>query len=217
MRKLGIKKGPEAKHLLQSYVTARVQKFVNSKGRRIIGWDEILEGELAEGATVMSWRGVDGGIKAASLGFDAIMTPHTYAYFDYYQSKERDKEPLCIGGLVTVPKIYSYEPYEGMAPGTEDHILGVQANLWTEYIATPEHLEYMLLPRMCALSEVQWCQERDYDRFLASLPHTGEILDARGYTWCKYALGTAGMPGDEHPVRTPEELEQYRSENKWDW
>ena len=100
MKKLGIKKGPEAKHYLQNYVTARVQKFLNDHGRKIIGWDEILEGDLAEGATVMSWRGTKGGIKAASMGFDVVMTPTDYAYFDYYQSKERDKEPFGIGGYL---------------------------------------------------------------------------------------------------------------------
>jgi len=98
MKALGIQKGPEAKHRLQNYVTARVQKFVTSKGRNIIGWDEILEGELEKGATIMSWRGVEGGIKATSMGFDAIMTPYTYCYFDYYQGIERDKEPFGIGG-----------------------------------------------------------------------------------------------------------------------
>ena len=219
MRKLGIKKGPEAKHLLQSYVTARVQKFVNSKGRRIIGWDEILEGELAEGATVMSWRGVDGGIKAASLGFDAIMTPHTYAYFDYYQSKERDKEPLCIGGYLPLENVYAYEPFDGLAPGAEDHILGVQANLWTEYITTPEHLEYMLLPRMCALSEIQWCDadKKDYSRFCKSLDHTFEILDAMGVNYCLDYKGQIGL--DRQPARDSVALAEYleAAKSTWGW
>ena len=219
MRKLGIKKGPEAKHLLQSYVTARVQQFVNSKGRRIIGWDEILEGELAEGATVMSWRGVDGGIKAASLGFDAIMTPHTYAYFDYYQSKERDKEPLCIGGYLPLENVYAYEPFDGLAPGAEDHILGVQANLWTEYITTPEHLEYMLLPRMCALSEIQWCDadKKDYARFCTSLDHTFEILDAMGVNYCLDYKGQIGF--DRQPARDSVALAEYleAAKSTWGW
>ncbi|MBR1406895.1 MAG: beta-N-acetylhexosaminidase [Bacteroidales bacterium] len=219
IRALGLRdgNGHTKEQLLQNYVTARMQEFLGKHGRKIIGWDEILEGELAPGATVMSWRGADGGIQAASRGFDVIMTPNSHFYFDYYQSQERDREPFGIGGYVSLEKVYSFDPYDKLSEEAKPHILGAQANLWTEYIATPEHLEYMLLPRMCALSEVQWCQERDYDRFLASLPHTGEILDALGYTWCKYALGTAGMPGDEHPVRTPEEMEQYRSENKWDW
>ena len=204
---------------LQCYVTARIQKFLNEHGRKIIGWDEILEGDLAEGATVMSWRGTQGGVEAAQRGFDVIMTPNGYMYIDYYQSQERDKEPLCIGGLVTVPRIYSYEPYEGMAPGTEDHILGVQANLWTEYVTSPEFLEYMLLPRLCALSEVQWCNadRKDYDRFDASLDHTFQMLDVMGYTYAKHVRGLIGLPGHEQPARSEEELAKYLEENPIGW
>ena len=217
MRELGIQKGPEAKHRLQNYVTARVQKFVTSKGRNIIGWDEILEGELEEGATIMSWRGVEGGIKAASMGFDAIMTPYTYCYFDYYQGIERDKEPFGIGGYLPLENVYSYEPFNGIAPGAEDHILGVQANLWTEYISTMDHLEYMLLPRMCALSEIQWCDrdKKDYTRFNASLDHTFAILDAMGVN---YSLDCRGLVGlDRKPARNEAELAEYKESNKFDW
>lgn len=214
MKALGIKKGPDAKHYLQNYVTARVQDFLNANGRKIIGWDEVLEGNLAEGATVMSWRGVKGGIKAASMGFDVVMTPTDFVYFDYYQSRERDTEPFGIGGYLPLEKVYGYEPYEGLTPGSEDHILGVQANMWTEYIATEEHLEYMLLPRMCALSEIQWCSadRKDYERFDASLEHTFAILDAMGMN---YSLDCRGQIGLERtPARTPEELEEYLKANK---
>ena len=185
MKALGIKKGPQAKHYLQNYVTARVQKFLTEHGRKVIGWDEILQGELSPGATIMSWRGVSGGITAAAKGFDAIMTPNSYMYFDHYQSEDKDSEPLAIGGYLPLEKVYSYEPLDGITPGAEGHIKGVQANLWTEYIATEEYLEYMLLPRMCALSEVQWCQAdgKDYERFTASLAHTLEILDAMGMNY----------------------------------
>ena len=208
-----------AEQELQCYVTARIQKFLNDHGRKIIGWDEILEGNLAEGATVMSWRGTQGGIEAAKRGFDVVMTPNSHMYIDYYQSQERDKEPLCIGGLVTVPKLYSYEPYEGMEPGTEDHILGVQANLWTEYVTSPEFLEYMLLPRMCALSEVQWCNadRKDYNRFDASLDHTFKMLDIMGYTYAKHVRGIIGLPGQEQPARSEEELKKYLEENPIGW
>ena len=203
MRELGIRKSPEAKHYLQNYVTARIQEFVNSRGRRIIGWDEILQGALAEGATVMSWRGVQGGIEASQKGFDAIMTPYTYVYFDYYQSKETDKEPFGIGGYLPLENVYSYEPFDGITPGSEEHILGVQANLWTEYITTPEHLEYMLLPRMCALSEIQWCDasKKDYSRFDASLDHTFAILDAMGVNYsldCRGLIGLDRQPSNEN-------------------
>jgi len=211
MRELGIKKGPEAKHYLQNYVTARIQAFLNAHGRKIIGWDEILQGELAPGATVMSWRGTKGGSEAAAKGFDAIMTPNTYLYFDYYQSREMDKEPLCIGGYLPVEKVYSYEPFDGLAPGSEEHIIGVQGNLWTEYIATEEFLEYMLLPRMCALSEIQWCapEAKDYSRFDASLDHTFQILDAMGLNYCMDSRGLIGL--DRVPARDSLALAEYLS------
>ncbi len=199
MRTLGIRKGPQAKHLLQNYVTDRVQRFINAHGRKIIGWDEVLEGNLTEGATVMSWRGIAGGVAAARKGFDAIMTPYSHLYFDFYQSDEQELEPFAIGGYQPLEHVYGYEPFEGIEPGTEDHILGVQANLWTEYIATPEHLEYMLLPRLCALSEVQWCaaDKKDYARFDASLDHTFRLLDAMGVN---YSLDCRGLMGlDRQP------------------
>lgn len=217
MKALGIKKGPQAKHYLQNYVTARVQAFLNAHGRKVIGWDEILDGTLAEGATIMSWRGVEGGIKAAAKGFDAIMTPTSFMYFDYYQSYEQDKEPFGIGGYLPLEQVYGYEPYDGIAAGAEKHILGVQANLWTEYIATPEHLEYMLLPRLCALSEVQWCgaDKKDYARFCASLDHTFEMLDAMGVNYSLDHKGLIGM--DRVPARTPEEIREYLDSGQWKW
>ena len=217
MKQLGIKKGPEAKHYLQNYVTSRVQKFLNDHGRKVIGWDEILEGNLTEGATVMSWRGVKGGIKAAQKGFDAVMTPTDYMYFDYFQSRERDKEPLCIGGYLPLEKVYSYEPFDGMQAGTENHILGVQANLWTEYITTADHLWYMLLPRLCALSEIQWCvaENKDYERFKASLEHSLAMFDAMGLNYCLDYKGLIGF--DRQPARRPEELEAYLKTAKHSW
>lgn len=175
---------------LQNYVTARMQKFLATKGKKIIGWDEILEGELAKGATVMSWRGTKGGIKAASMGYDVIMSPNTYCYLDYAQSPDLEKEPYGITQdpkrALPLSKVYHYEPYDEMPADAVHHILGVQGNLWTEFIATPEHLEYMLLPRMMALSEIQWCNadNKDYDRFVASLSaHEFPILDLLGYNY----------------------------------
>ena len=191
IKALGIKADEHhtAEQYLQSYVTARVQKFLNDHGRKIIGWDEILEGDLADGATVMSWRGTDGGIKASAMGFDVIMTPNTYCYFDYYQSQDQDKEPFAIGGDLPLEKVYGYEPLEGLDAEQQKHILGVQANLWTEYIATPEHLEYMLLPRMTALSEVQWCrpEDKNLDRLKAALQaESFKIFDMLGYNYRKF-------------------------------
>ena len=191
IKELGIKADAHhtAEQFLQSYVTARVQKFLNEHGRKIIGWDEVLEGELAKGATVMSWRGTDGGIKASAMGFDVIMTPNTYSYFDYYQSKDEDKEPFGIGGFLPWEKVYGYEPLDGLNDNQQKHILGVQANLWTEYVATPEHLEYMLLPRMTALSEVQWCkpENKNPERFKAAMEaESFKIFDILGYNYRKF-------------------------------
>lgn len=197
IKALGLKSDGKhtAEQYLQNYVTARVQKFVNEHGRKIIGWDEILEGDLAEGATVMSWRGAQGGIEAAKLGFDVIMTPNQNLYFDYYQSDSVKLEPLAIGGRLPIEKVYAFEPYDGIPEAAQSHVLGVQANLWTEYIATPEYLEYMLLPRMAALSEVQWRQPeaKDFDAFKSSLPHAFEIYDAMGLNYSKSAFGEYGM------------------------
>ena len=177
-----------AEQYLQCYVTSRMQDFLATKGKKIIGWDEILEGQLAEGATVMSWRGIDGGIEAASHGFDAIMTPTSHCYFDYMQSRDTDREPVGIGGFLPLEKVYGFEPMEGMPEGAEKHILGVQANLWTEYISTEEHLHYMLLPRLLALSEVQWCrpENKDYAGFLTKLSeHEFRVLETLGYNYRK--------------------------------
>ena len=179
-----------AEDRLQNYVTARMQKFLATKGKKIIGWDEILEGELAPGATVMSWRGTKGGIKAAAQGFDVIMSPNIYCYLDHCQSTDLESEPYCITmkpeRAVTMPKLYGYEPYTDFPESDRHHILGVQGNLWTEFIGTNEYLEYMLLPRLMALSEVQWCkpENKDYDRFLRSLESKElPILKLLGYNF----------------------------------
>lgn len=192
---LGLKDGDgyKAEHYLQSYVTARVEKFLNDRGRRIIGWDEILEGDLAPNATVMSWRGSDGGIAAAKLGHDVVMTPNSHFYFDYCQSMDPQSEPFGIGGYIPMDKVYSYDPMAGLTPEQQRHILGVQANMWTEYIVEPGHLEYMLLPRLAALSEVQWCDEgvRDWDRFISGF-RMADIYRAMGYEFATHIYGVTG-------------------------
>ena len=171
----------DAKHSaedrLQSYCMTRIERFLNERGRQIIGWDEILEGDVAPNATVMSWRGSAGGIQAAQMGHDVIMTPNDYCYFDYYQTKERDNEPLAIGGYVPLEKVYSLEPTAQLTAEQARHIVGAQANLWTEYIATPEHVEYMVLPRMAALCEVQWSapEKKSYDDFRNRLTRLVDI------------------------------------------
>ncbi|MEI7499189.1 MAG: family 20 glycosylhydrolase [Bacteroidota bacterium] len=141
---------------LQSYFIKRIEKFIVSKNRKMIGWDEIIEGGLAPDATVMSWRGVEGGIAAARQGHDAIMTPGSYCYFDHYQA-DPASEPKAIGGFTTLKKVYSYEPTpDELTTEEAKHILGAQGNVWTEFIPTPAHAEYMAVPRMIALSEVVW-------------------------------------------------------------
>ena len=185
------KDGQKAEHFLQSHVIKSMEKFLATKGKKLIGWDEILEGELAPNATVMSWRGEKGGLEAVRMGHDAIMTPNTYFYLDYYQSKDRDKEPFGIGGYLPIEKCYSYEPYvDGMTDEEKSHILGVQANLWTEYIAEPYHLEYMLLPRLAALAEVQWCSPavKSWDRFSSDAERFCAIYEAMGYNYATHIL-----------------------------
>ena len=179
----------KAEHYLQSHVTKRIEEFLATRGKKIIGWDEILEGELAPNATVMSWRGVEGGLEAVRQGHDAIMVPSKFLYLDYYQSEDRTNEPLGIGGFVSVEKVYSFEPFtEEMTEEEKSHILGIQANLWTEYIGENWHLEYMLLPRMSALSEIQWCPQdgKDYERFLENMKGMAKIYDALGYNYAKH-------------------------------
>ncbi|MEP6677260.1 MAG: family 20 glycosylhydrolase [Ferruginibacter sp.] len=158
-------------HGLQSYIIQRVEKYINSKGRKIIGWDEILEGGLAPNASVMSWRGEEGGIAAAKQGHDVVMTPGTYCYFDHSQTRNEDS--VTIGSYLPLETVYSYEPIPAALTAAEaKHILGAQANLWTEYISNPAKVEYMLFPRMSALSEVLWTpkDKRNWNDFERRIP-----------------------------------------------
>ncbi|MGH2665790.1 glycoside hydrolase family 20 protein [Flavobacterium sp.] len=150
------KEGLKDEHELQSYFIKRIEKFINAKGRKIIGWDEILEGGLAPNAAVMSWRGTEGGIAAAKQHHFAVMTPGSHCYFDHYQGEPKN-EPVAIGGYTTVEKVYSYEPTPAtLSPDEAKYILGAQGNVWTEYMDNPKHVEYMIMPRMAALAEVVW-------------------------------------------------------------
>ena len=191
IKALGLKDDDKhsAEMYLQSFVISHAEKFLNSKGRKIIGWDEILEGELAPSATVHSWRGISGGLEAAKKGHDCIMSPNTYMYFDYYQTKHTEDEPLAIGGYVPVETVYNYEPmHPSLTPEQQKHIIGVQANLWTEYIPHFTHVEYMELPRMAALCEVQWCapEDKDYDDFKQRIIPLVELYDIKGYNYAKH-------------------------------
>lgn len=191
IKELGLKKDDKytAEQKLQAYFTQHVDSYLTAHGRNCIGWDEILEGGVSDNATIMSWRGEEGGIEAAQLGHRVIMTPNQYLYFDYYQTKDRENEPLAIGGYLPVKTVYNYEPLPAsLTPEQQKYIWGVQANLWTEYIHTFSHALYMFLPRGAALSECQWAQpeKKDYDRFKADrLPRLMKIYDLCGYNYSR--------------------------------
>ncbi len=188
------KEGLKDEHELQSYFVQRIEKFLNKNGRDMIGWDEILEGGLAPNATVMSWRGVEGGIAAAKQHHKVIMTPGTHCYFDYYQApqNERIDEPITGSSRhTTVEKVYAYEPIpEGLNDEETNYILGAQGNVWTEYMPTWDRVEYKVLPRMTALSEVVWSsrESRNWDDFHQRLQHIAKRYDALGYTYAKYSI-----------------------------
>lgn len=178
-----------AEERLQSYVIRHAEQTLARYGKRIIGWDEILEGGLAPNATVMSWRGEKGGIEAAKGGHDVIMSPNTYLYFDYYQAKDADQEPYGIGGFLPLERVYSYEPYPAaLQPEEAKRIVGVQANLWSEYFKTYRHVEYMALPRLAALAEIQWCGQgtRKYADFVQRLPQLLEVYREQNYNFAQH-------------------------------
>lgn len=194
IRKLGLKTDKEhtAEERLQSYFMTRVEKFLNENDRQIIGWDEILEGGAAPNATVMSWRGTDGGVQAAKLRHNVVMTPNTYLYFDYYQSEDTQAEPLAIGSYVPLERVYDFEPVpDTLDNDSKKYILGAQANLWTEYISDFKQVEYMLLPRLDALSEVQWTrpENKNWVNFLDRLQHNIQVYDLKGYNYSKHIFG----------------------------
>ena len=189
--KLGLKDndGQSKEALLQGYFANRVQKYLETKGRKVIGWDELLGCDVDTSATIMSWRGAEPGAKGAALGHDVIMSPSTSLYFDHYQTKETGGEPMAIGGFSDVKNVYNTEPVAPeLSAKAKAHIIGVQANLWTEYIASPNYAEYMVLPRMAALSEVQWLQpsEKNYDAFLKRVDSLRHIYDLYGYTYAHH-------------------------------
>lgn len=204
-QKLIREKGLKDEHGLQSYFIQRMEKFVNSHGRKIIGWDEILEGGLAPNATVMSWRGPGGGIEAAKSGHDVIMTPTSHCYFDYYQSDSPD-EPLAIGGFLPLEKVYAYEPTPAeLSPGEARHILGAQGNLWSEYLPKSEDVEYMVFPSALAMAELTWSPKelRDFTDFTQRLiPHLSR-LEMMGVNVANkiYDLKTSVLAGDGQGIR----------------
>ncbi|MBT8478809.1 MAG: family 20 glycosylhydrolase, partial [Gemmatimonadetes bacterium] len=193
----------------------RIESFLRENGRRLIGWDEILEGGLAPEATVMSWRGIAGGIEAAREGHDVVMTPTSHMYFDYYQGRDQDEEPLAIGGYLPLELVYSYEPIpEELTPEEGRRVLGAQGNVWTEYMKTPEHVEYMAYPRALALSELTWSPRsaRDWADFSERLPAGLARLEALGVN---YRLPEPG--GLEEDVLTLAESTRVELRNPLPW
>ncbi|MFW6201652.1 MAG: family 20 glycosylhydrolase, partial [Gemmatimonadota bacterium] len=179
------REGLEDEEELQGWFVARIGRFLAEHGRRLVGWDEILEGGLAPDAVVMSWRGVEGGIEAVKAGLDVVMTPTSHAYFDYYQG-DPEQEPLAIGGHLPLEEVYEFEPVpDALSADEARHVLGAQGNVWTEYMRTPEHVEYMVFPRLLAMAEVVWTPRdaRDRDGFMRRLGRQLRRLDARGVNY----------------------------------
>ncbi|RLD91343.1 MAG: beta-N-acetylglucosaminidase [Bacteroidetes bacterium] len=200
IKKNGLKNEEE----LQSYFIKRIEKFLNAHGRKLIGWDEILEGGLSSGATVMSWRGIEGGIAAARAGHDAIMTPGNYCYFDHYQAGP-EGEPIAIGGMTTLKEVYEYEPVpEELNKKEAKHILGAQGNVWTEYMPTPEKVEYMVLPRMAALAEVVWTDndKKSWPDFQRRVNNHFKRYKALGWNYCPGTYNIAFTQQKEVDITT---------------
>ena len=179
--------GLRSEHELQSYFVQRMEKFLNENGKKLIGWDEILEGGLAPNAAVMSWRGEQGGIAAAKQHHNVVMTPGEFCYLDHYQADPKT-EPLAIGGFLSLKKVYSYEPVPSSLTEDESkYVLGAQGNVWTEYMKSPEQVEYMVYPRAAALAEVVWSPKgpKDFDNFKSRLVKLTKLYDLLGINYCK--------------------------------
>ena len=179
--------GLKSEEELQGYLVARIEKYLNSKGRRMIGWDEILDGGVTPTATVMSWRGVGGGIYAAERGNDVVMTPMPLCYLNFYQTESREGEGLQIGGHIPFEKIYSWNVFEGMSDKARPHIIGVQLNMWSEYLKSMDMVEVMLLPRLGAMSEVQWAHDRrDESTIRTKMENMRKFYEACGWNCAPY-------------------------------
>ncbi len=189
---LKLQNGLQTDEQLQTWFIRRIAQYVRARGREIIGWDEILDGGEIPNATIMSWRGEQGGIAAAQKGNDVIMTPNRYCYFDYYQWRNRNEEPLASGGNLPLSMVYMYNPVpKDISKSQAKHILGCQGNLWTEYIADVRHAEYMAYPRACALSETNWTpmEFKSYDQFLNRLREHSKRLEILNVNFARHFLG----------------------------
>lgn len=196
IKELGLKDGNRysKEDYLQSWFMGEVASFVQSKGKRVIGWDEILEGVPMDDSVIMSWRGTEGGITAAKMGHDVVMTPTSDMYFDQSQTLASQLEEIPVGGFINVMKVYSYEPLPAsLTPEQQKHILGCQANVWCEYMPEERIRQYQILPRLAALSEVQWTmpERKNYKDFLKRLPKMLSIYDHYGYNYAKHIFDVA--------------------------
>lgn len=186
--------GLKDEHELQNYFITRMEKYLNSKGKQIIGWDEILEGGLAPNATVMSWRGTNGAVEAAKSGHNVVMTPTSHCYFDYYQS-DNDDEPTAIGGYLPLEKVYGFNPIpEELNSEETKYILGAQGNIWTEYMPTSEQAEYMAFPRILAMSEVVWtnAENKNYEDFVSRVENFNKRLDVLDINYANHLFEING-------------------------
>ena len=178
--------GQSNEALLQGWFTEQIQEYLSQHGKRIIGWDELLGCNVSTSATIMSWTGAEPGAKGAKLGHDVIMTPNTPMYFDHYQTKSTWNEPMAFGGCATLKMVYDFEPVSAELPADKrHHIIGAQANLWTEYVTCEPQIDYQVLPRMAALAELQWLQpdQKDYNDFKSRLPRLVEIYKMYHWTY----------------------------------
>ena len=193
-----------AEERLQSFFMSDIANFITARGRKVGGWDEILEGGIAPNATVLSWRGMEGGIEAARLGHDAIMCPVSHLYLDYYQTNAREHEPLAFNGFIPIERTYDFNPVSPKLTAEESkHIIGVQANLWTEHMDNFPHVQYMALPRLAAASEVQWTmpEKKNFDDFANRMPQLLNIYNLNKYRYGRHlfnvniAVSPAEKPG----------------------
>ncbi len=185
--------GLNSEHNLQTYFMNRVERWMNKRGKKAIGWDEILEGDISKSATVMTWRSAEVGAKAAARGNSVIQSPLAHCYMDYYQTSnpQENDEPIAMWGIINMRKAYQLDPYLKVDSVNRARVLGVQANVWTEYMKDMDHVEYMLLPRLAAISEVAWSEydeKRDYDNFMERLPSLVNIYAQYGYNYAPYAF-----------------------------
>jgi hexosaminidase len=177
---------------LQGYMVREMEKVLAAKGRRVMGWDEIMDCDVPHTAVIMNWRDWKGVDDPAKKGFDVVRTPNSTLYFDFYQIPSNEwTNTLLIGGYSPLEKVYNYDPTpETLTDEEKKHVIGVQANLWTEYIGAQDLIEYQVLPRMAALAEVQWADpsQKDYDKFLKRLPRLITLYDQQGWKYCRYEL-----------------------------